>query len=1314
LGQEQPLQLADVLLPQSLVLPDAGDGLGARTVQAVFTAAADSSTQQAFKLVSFAAANLQAAQSATPATHATGYVTPLVPGQLTAGQLTAEQGAVVDLAALQQRCHQPVDLAAFYSRAAAAQIELGPSFRWLAKAWQSADRGAPETLAKVAMPDGVPTLNGYVVHPGLLDACFQMVGVAQQGSDDAQPTLLPFAAEAVQLCGAISGQEWWCHARQTADAKWDIQLLNLRGEPLLNVKNYEVRAAEPSAIQGAHLRTDWLHTLQWTPAPVVNAPARAFSPACWLVFGDEAALTTAVLERLAAQGTPTVLVTPGTTYTLVAGEQPWQQATVAPQSSASFQQLLAALATGHESVGVVYLWGMTERRAPDEISEHTLALCGALLHLAQALAETTLATRLWLVTQGCQSMTGEQTHDAALMGERAAAGALWGLGRTLAQEVPACGCTCIDLGDAEPATNAALVYQEIRTGRDPGNEPLAGQIAWREGVRYTSRLAAWSESAATERKAISLSAEASYLITGGLGALGLQVAQQLIADGAKHLVLSGRKGATTETAQATIDRWRAEGVDIQIVQADVSRLEDVRQLLLHCDAQSPLRGIVHVAGLLDDGVLTQQSAARFAQVMQPKVAGTWHLHSLTAHRNLDFFVCFSSVASLLGSAGQSNYAAANAFMDTLMQQRRALGLPGSSIQWGPWAEVGLAAHLRDRMQAQGMGMIAPHQGRALFQYLLGQPSLQVGVIPAKVSALGQVIQDRQQPASVSQHLAATSLRKQLQTAIGDERRALLERHLRAEIARVLRLPATTSIGKDDHLFQMGLDSLMAVELKNRVQAALGCTLRSTLLFDHPTLSALTSHLDKLTDNNQTEPMAAPLVKADRTQPLPLSFAQQRLWFNQTSNRTNSYNIISPFRLEGPLDLRALEQSLDALLNRHEVLRTVFPTVNGAPVQVMIDAPPFKLAPIKLQALNAAEQTAAIERLIQQEVQHIYELDQGPLLRVVLAKLAQERHFLLFSFNHILIDAGSLAQILDELGSLYHAFVTGAPSPLAPLALQYADYAAWQRQTLTPALIESRVQYWVERLTRETSLFELSHDKPRPARESFRGATLPFQITVQQTQRLQALQKASGTTLFNTVLAAWAALLYRYGQGEELVVGTPFANRTHQEMAGVIGHWASMLILPVRFQENPTFPALIQQVSEATQTAMANDVPIDQLVGALPPARKRNNLPHQFLIRYLQGDMTLDLQSAGIRVIPLENKASTLRPDLALTVVEENSADGLRLVGEWEYKVELFEERSIQRLIEDFHSLLDAVLADPTCSINNVPLPNLVRTEANAG
>ena len=264
--------------------------------------------------------------------------------------------------------------------------------------------------------------------------------------------------------------------------------------------------------------------------------------------------------------------------------------------------------------------------------------------------------------------------------------------------------------------------------------------------------------------------------------------------------------------------------------------------------------------------------------------------------------------------------------------------------------------------------------------------------------------------------------------------------------------------------------------------------------------------------------------------------------------------------------------------------------------------------------------------------------------------------------------------------------------------------------MTPALIESRVKYWVERLTRDTPLFELHSDKPRPAKETFRAATVPFQTTFEQTQQLKALQKAHGGTLFSTILAAWTALLYRYGQGEELVVGSPFANRTHQELAGVIGHWASMLLLPLCFQGNPTFRELIQQANQATQEAMANDVPIDQLVAALPAARKRNNLPHQFFIRFLSGNLTLNLQQAGITAIPLENKTVMLRPDLAFTVFEEKNADGVRLVGEWEYKLELFEEASIRRMMEDFHSLLDAVLADPSCGIDTVPLPNSRKVE----
>ncbi len=334
-----------------------------------------------------------------------------------------------------------------------------------------------------------------------------------------------------------------------------------------------------------------------------------------------------------------------------------------------------------------------------------------------------------------------------------------------------------------------------------------------------------------EATPVVLHKDATYLITGGLGALGLQIAQQLVADGAQHLVLAGRRGVTTAEQQQILAQLAADGAAVHVVAADMAQASAVEQLLQKCRQIGPLRGIVHAAGLVDDGVLTGQTRERFAAVMQPKVAGAWHLHTLTAQMPLDFFVCFSSAASLLGSPGQSNYAAANAFLDTLMQERQSVGQPGLSINWGAWREIGMAAGLQTQIHSQGMAMIAPKQGRLLFRHLLQQPVAQVGILPFR----------RQQPTT---ELPPTqiNMRERLRTLSEKERRSALEVYLRSTITAVLGLPVATPIDPQTRLFDFGFDSLMAVEMKNKLEAGLACSLRSTVLFDYPTLSALTPYL----------------------------------------------------------------------------------------------------------------------------------------------------------------------------------------------------------------------------------------------------------------------------------------------------------------------------------------------------------------------------------------------------------------------------------------------------------------------------------------
>ncbi|MCX6047698.1 MAG: type I polyketide synthase, partial [Chloroflexi bacterium] len=707
-----------------------------------------------------------------------------------------------------------------------------------------------EALAQLQLPETIGALQGYPLFPSLIDACFQLMAAALLGRDptaSAGATTLPFALESLYVYALTNHQDLWCHVSQTGELKWDLILFTTAGAVVAQMRGFQLRAVPLAAIHGQRARrapgTDWLYINQWVLSPRPAATEQATPPVIWLLFGAQNGVAGALATGLAAAGTPTMLVTAGAPASLtpLAEFANLQHATLDAMTPASVQQLLVDLPVQcrgpQAKIGVVYLWESVEARPGEEIPEQTLRQCGELLHLVQAFIASALAANLWLVTQNCQLLDGGQPLTQALpqaaaetAGQHAVAGALWGLGRTIALEAPALGCICIDLPDQAPAANANILQQELLVQPHSHNEPRAVEVAYRGDRRYMARLTRW-QAATNEAKPLALTEDATYLITGGVGALGLQVAQQLAEAGAKYLVLTSRQGVTTEAARATLAQLKERGVTIQVVKADIGEFADVQRLLTSCETLAPLRGVIHAAGLLDDGVLSEQSLARFAKVLWPKVQGVWHLHRLTQAHPLDFFVCFSSAAALLGSPGQSNYAAANAFLDTLMQQRRQQGQPGLSINWGPWAEIGMAAHLKDQLARQGTAMIAPQQGRELFQYLLNQNVAQIGVLPLQRSQATATTPEK--PAGMRHQLANLSI---------GEQRKYLDEYLRGEVAAMLGLSQQTPIDARARLFDFGIDSLMAVQLKNRLEAGLGCTLRSTLLFDYPTLEVLTPYL----------------------------------------------------------------------------------------------------------------------------------------------------------------------------------------------------------------------------------------------------------------------------------------------------------------------------------------------------------------------------------------------------------------------------------------------------------------------------------------
>jgi NAD(P)-dependent dehydrogenase (short-subunit alcohol dehydrogenase family)/acyl carrier protein len=353
--------------------------------------------------------------------------------------------------------------------------------------------------------------------------------------------------------------------------------------------------------------------------------------------------------------------------------------------------------------------------------------------------------------------------------------------------------------------------------------------------------------------------------------LGLAVAEWLVAEGARHLFLVGRRGVSGPEQAERIRQMAAAGAEVTVIAGDVSQLAAVEQMVAQAGGPAPLRGVIHAAGLLEDGILTQQQWAHFERVMAPKVAGGWNLHQATQGQPLDFFVCFSSSASLLGSAGQGNYAAANAFLDGLIHYRRALGQPGLSLNWGPWAETGMAARLgaaeQARWAAAGIGLIEPAKGLLVLAASLAQKDCpQLGVIPIQWNRfLQQASRSAFRPfleafrgAATSKVISRGEFLEELNGAPLGRRRKLLLAHLRRQLAEVLHLESGLQIGSRQRLFDVGMDSLTAVELKNRLEISLACSLPSTLLFDYSTLHSLLDYF--------TREMPGVFAEGDEEQP----------------------------------------------------------------------------------------------------------------------------------------------------------------------------------------------------------------------------------------------------------------------------------------------------------------------------------------------------------------------------------------------------------------------------------------------------------------
>jgi amino acid adenylation domain-containing protein/non-ribosomal peptide synthase protein (TIGR01720 family) len=508
------------------------------------------------------------------------------------------------------------------------------------------------------------------------------------------------------------------------------------------------------------------------------------------------------------------------------------------------------------------------------------------------------------------------------------------------------------------------------------------------------------------------------------------------------------------------------------------------------------------------------------------------------------------------------------------------------------------------------------------------------------------------------------------------------------------------VGVNDNFFEMGGDSLTAVQVISRVWAKLGVDIQIEDVFDAPTIAGLAARIRSASERPLREELP-PIVPVPRSGPLPLSFAQQGLWFlDQLEPDSPAYNIPAAIRLSGKLDVKALERSLNEIIHRHEVLRTRFVAIEGRPAQVIVPYLKLALVVIELSHLPDRQRGEDALHLAAEDARQPFDLTQAPLLRASLLRLSECEHVLLFTLHHIITDEWSMAVLMREMGMLYEAFSRGEESPLEDLSIQYADYATWQREWLRGEAQEKELSYWKKQLAGSPPVLELPADRPRPAVQSYRGAQEVMVIGGEVVDRIKELSRSEGVTMFMALLGAFYVLLHRYTGDEQLCVGTPIAGRKTKEVEQLVGLFVNTLVMKVELGGGQSFREVIGRVREVALGAYGHqELPFEMLVEHLQPERSLSHSPLFQVMFSVESIPRETLNIADLKIDPLEIDPRTAKFDLSLDIVDR----GQTLTGVFQYNNDLFDAATVQRMIKHFARLIEGIATGPDSAISELPL-----------
>ncbi len=780
-----------------------------------------------------------------------------------------------------------------------------------------------------------------------------------------------------------------------------------------------------------------------------------------------------------------------------------------------------------------------------------------------------------------------------------------------------------------------------------------------------------------------------YLITGGTGGLGRLIAHHLQRSCGARVVLAGRNAPAGAYAGA-------------FVQADVTDAEDVRRLVTEVTGRfGALHGVIHAAGVLRDGLLCDKAEDDLTAVLAPKIAGALNLLEATAGLPLDFFLCFSSIAAVVGNAGQAGYAYANSYLDALAETSDGRI---TSINWPLWDSGGMhaAPELEAFLNSLGIASLPPEQGLASFDRVLGAGLPRAMVLYGRRSALLRLVAP---PSSVP----STSDAGALAPAV--------ERMLVEMAAGILKI-APSAIDPGKELTQYGVDSIGFVEIAGSLQQSYGIEVPPTIVFEYPSIRALARYLcdchaeslrGRFPDAAPPAPAAEPQTESEM---LPASYGQQALWFlYRLLPDSAAYHVAFHVRLLSPLDIAALRRALRTLAARHELLRAGFRLWED---QIICEVPPVRDIPV-LTIDAAGWDQPRLEAAVQAAYQAPFDLERGPPLGARVFTWVDGESILLLTIHHIAIDALSLWLVIGELGELYEAEAAGAPLALPPPPGPYRDFVRWQREMVVSAAGEAHWEYWRAQLAEPRPVTTLPADRPRSAGWSGRGASMGLVLSDALSAGVKVLAQGRSTTPFVVMLTAFFVWLHRWTGEEDLVIGSPMAGRTRPEFARTVGYLVSMVALRADLSGSPTGAELLGRVRHMVFDAMRHqDYPFPLLVERLRLDRGRDQARSPvFQICFVfqsvpdtggmagqlvRGDAR-EVAWGGMRTAPFPMFQQEGQFDLSLDVMPSGGGYALHL----SYDPDLFDAATIERMGEQFRTLLEGLVADPDLPVGRLPI-----------